>query len=99
MTQNIMISPEQSDLVIYPQVCDALCGMAEHAYYDSANRCKKCNEVVQVKILVMCCLQCTVDIQRIIFNVQYTIYNVQYTIYNIQYTIYNIQYTIYNIHI
>jgi len=31
-------------------VCDALCGMAEHAYYDSANRCKKCNEVVQVDL-------------------------------------------------
>jgi len=31
-------------------VCDKLCGLAEHAYYDSANRCKKCNDVVQIDI-------------------------------------------------
>jgi len=31
-------------------VCDDLCALAEHAYYDSAERCAKCNSVVEVDI-------------------------------------------------
>ncbi|KAL5258434.1 hypothetical protein ACHWQZ_G009065 [Mnemiopsis leidyi] len=31
-------------------VCDTLCGLAEHAYYDSANRCQKCNNVVEIDV-------------------------------------------------
>lgn len=47
-------SDEQTDIDVTPSrdsnVCDDLCALAEHAYYDSAERCAKCNSVVEVDI-------------------------------------------------
>jgi len=44
--ENNVSAPNSNDLT----VCDTLCGLAERAYYDSANRCKSCINVVKVDV-------------------------------------------------
>jgi len=47
-------APQEPSIPVFSSddssVCDSLCNMAEHAYYDSANRCTKCMDVVKVDL-------------------------------------------------